>query len=309
MKSPEVTIVIPVYNGAAYLRETIDSFVSQSFKNFELLVIDDGSTDASSDLIRSIKDDRIRLIRQKNSGLVYTLNRGIEEAKAPYLARSDQDDISFPDRLERQINVMNSYPDAVGVLSYYIKFGSRHLWLNSDKFNIVKSKVTEYQPLEDGCLLASTLFADTAALRSIHGYRQDYYPADDWDLECRLAQAGKLLVLREPLVAYRFHTSSNTYQVFAELQQKARWIIDSYHRRLRNVEELNFDEFLTAESQSSWSRAVRYRIDFAKLQMRKAGQSYLDGRYLRSFGHLLAAATLNPKDIFKRAMHVSRRSV
>jgi hypothetical protein len=61
------------------------------------------------------------------------------------------------------------------------------------------------------------------------------------------------------------------------------------------VEELNFDEFLTAQSQSSWSRAVRYRIDFAKLQMRKAGQSYLEGRYLSSFGHLLAAATLNPQ--------------
>jgi glycosyltransferase involved in cell wall biosynthesis len=301
MKSPEVTIVIPVYNGARYLGETIHSFLSQSFKNFELLAIDDGSTDASSDIVRSFKDDRVRLIRQKNSGLVYTLNRGIEEARAPYIARSDQDDISFPDRLERQINAINSHPDVVGVLSYYIKFGSRHRWFNSDKFTVVKSQVTKYEPLKDGCLLASTLLAKTGALRSIHGYRQDYYPADDFDLECRLAEAGKVLVMREPLVAYRFHAASNTYQVFADMRQKMSWTRDSYHRRSQNLEELTFDQFLAAQPQ----RMVRNRIDTAKLQMRIAGQHYLDGRYFRSAGHLLAALTLDPKEIVERVMQAA----
>lgn len=308
MKAPEVTILIPVYNGATYLRDTIDSFLSQSFRNFELLAIDDGSNDGSSDIVRSFKDDRIRLICQKNGGLVYTLNRGIEEAQAPYIARSDQDDISFPDRLERQLNVMTGHPGAVGVLSYYIKFGTRHRWSNPDKFTIVKSKVTEYEPIKDGCLLASTLFAQTAALRSIHGYRQDYYPVDDWDLECRLAQAGRLLVLREPLVAYRFHATSNTYQVFADLQQKTRWAIDSYHRRSQNREELTFDQFLKTQSRKSWSRLTQYRTDLAKLHMRKAGQNHLDGLYLRSFGHLFAAVMLNPRDIFERMRCISRRS-
>jgi hypothetical protein len=133
-------------------------------------------------------------------------------------------------------------------------------------------------------------------LRSIHGYRQDYYPADDFDLECRLAEAGNVLVVREPLVAYRFHATSNTYQVFANMRQKMSWTRDSYHRRSQNLEELTFDQFLAAQPKSM----VGNRIDRGKLQMRMAGQYYLDGRYLRSAGHLLAALTLDPKDIVER---------
>ena len=139
MKSPEVTIVIPVYNGARYLGETIHSFLSQSFKNFELLAIDDGSTDASSDIVRSFKGDRVRLIRQKNSGLVYTLNRGIEEARAPYIARSDQDDISFPDRLERQIN--DPYVRAAKAEGYRSRAAYKLIEMN-EKYRFLKRGMT-----------------------------------------------------------------------------------------------------------------------------------------------------------------------
>jgi len=98
MKCPEVTVIVPIYNGSAYLSETINSLLSQSFSGFELLAIDDGSTDDSSNIVRSFKDERIRLIQKSNGGLCEALNLGIAEARAPYIARSDQDDISFPER-------------------------------------------------------------------------------------------------------------------------------------------------------------------------------------------------------------------
>jgi hypothetical protein len=107
--------------------------------------------------------------------------------------------------------------------------------------------------------------------------------------------------MREPLVAYRFHAASNTYQVFADMRQKMSWTRDSYHRRSQNLEELTFDQFLAAQPQ----RMVRNRIDTAKLQMRIAGQHYLDGRYFRSAGHLLAALTLDPKEIVERVMQAA----
>lgn len=152
----------------------------------------------------------------------------------------------------------------------------------------------------DGCLLCSTMFVRTAALRSIGGFRQSYYPADDWDLECRLAQAGKVLILREPLIAYRFQTDANTYRFFATMREKARWAKDSNRRRLQSTPELTFDEFKLAQANDLWSRWGRYLRDSSKLQMRIAGQRYLDGRYWAGAGHLIAAILLNPADFVGR---------
>jgi glycosyltransferase involved in cell wall biosynthesis len=308
MRSPEVTIVIPVYNGQAYLHETLESLLSQSFTNFELLAIDDGSTDASVDIIQSFKDDRVRLIRKENGGLCDALNRGIEEAKALYIARNDQDDISFPRRLQRQLEVMNIHPEAIGLFTYHTKFGNKHRWSNSDKFAMRAGDIKNYEPLKDGCLLGSTMFVRTAALRSVQGFRQAYYPSDDWDLECRLAQAGKVLVLREPLMAYRFHASANTYRVFAEMHDKGSWTKDSYGRRLQGKPELTFDQFMMTRPQDGWSQLVRTRKKLAKLQMRVAGQNYLDGCYLAAAAHLSAAVVLNPQDIVGRIGRLLRHS-
>jgi glycosyltransferase involved in cell wall biosynthesis len=308
MKSPDITIIVPVYNGSTYLRETLNSLLSQTFTNFELLAIDDGSTDASSEIVRSLKDDRIRLIQKKNGGLCHALNRGIAEAKAPYIARNDQDDISFPERLERQWKVMEDHSEAIGVLAYNGKFGRKHRWSNADKLAMAAGELKEYEPTKDGCLLGSTMFVRTAALRSIGGFRQSYYPVDDWDLECRLAQAGKVLILREPLVAYRFQTSANTYRVFADMQEKIRWAKDSHGRRLQSIPELTFDQFRLAQPKDAWSRLGRYRLDSAKLHMRTAGQRFLDGRYLAGAVHLIAAVVLNPGDVAGRVSCYLRRS-
>jgi glycosyltransferase involved in cell wall biosynthesis len=300
MKRPEVTIVVPIYNGSAYLFETLDSLLSQTFGDFELLAIDDGSTDASSDIVRSFKDERVRLIEKENGGLCTALNLGIAEARAPYIARSDQDDISFPERLERQLQVMAAHPDALGLFAYSTKFGSKHRWSNADKTVMAPGELKEYEPMKDGCLLCSTMFVRTGALRSIGGFRQAYYPADDWDMECRLAEAGKVLVLREPLIAYRFQTGANTYRMFGTMREKARWTKDSYRRRLQSIPELTFDEFRLSQPNDLWSRWGRYCRDSSKLHMRTAGQRYLDGRYVAGAGHLLAAVLLNPAEIAGR---------
>jgi glycosyltransferase involved in cell wall biosynthesis len=300
MTNPEVTVIVPVYNGAAYLAETINSLLSQTFGNFELLAIDDGSTDASGEIIRSFKDERVRLIEKKNGGLCEALNLGIAEAKAAFIARCDQDDISYPERLERQLQVMRAHPEALGLFAYSTKFGSKHGWSNADKMVMAQGEVKEYDPMADGCLLCSTLFAQTAALRSIGGFRQAYYPADDWDLECRLAEAGKVLILREPLIAYRFQTSANTYRVFAEMRNKGRWVKDSYRRRRQSLSELSFEQFMAAQPSGIFAHLSRSRKDAAKLHMRTAGQRYLDGQYVAGAVHLLAAALLKPEELAGR---------
>ncbi len=308
MNYPAITIIVPIYNGSAYLADTLNSLLSQTFENFELLAIDDGSTDDSGNIVRSFKDERVRLIQTANGGLCTALNQGIAEARAPYIARSDQDDISVPSRLERQLQVMQDHPDAIGLFAYSTKFGGKHRWSNADKQVMATGELKEYEPMRDGCLLGSTMFVRTAALISIGGFRQEYYPVDDWDLEFRLAQAGKVLVMREPLIAYRFQTGANTYRVFAEMREKTRWARDSYWRRLQSMSELSLEEFKISQPQDIWSRLERYRKDSSKLRMRIAGQRFLDGRYVAATGHLFVAVVLNPAEIVGRVERYFRRS-
>src|ERR1700749_991871 len=127
---PRVTILVPVYNGASHLAETLNSLLAQTYKDFELLIIDDGSTDDSAAIIKSFSDPRIRLIQQENKGLCSTLNRGIQEARGEYIARSDHDDISFPHRLDREMTVADMHPEALGMFAYNTKIGGKHSWPN-----------------------------------------------------------------------------------------------------------------------------------------------------------------------------------
>jgi glycosyltransferase involved in cell wall biosynthesis len=273
---------------------------SQTFRNFELLAIDDGSTDASADIVRALADERVRLIQTKNSGLCRALNLGIAEARASYIARCDQDDISLPERLARQLKVMEDNPEAAALFTYSTKFGKKRRWLNADKFTMMAGDLKQYDPAKDGSLLCSTMFARTAVLRSIGGFRQPYYPADDLDLECRLSQVGKVLILREPLIAYRFQTGANTYRVFADMREKSHWAKDSYRHRLQGLPELTFEQFQLAQPNNFWSLVGRCCRDSSKLHMRIAGQRFLDGHDFAAFGHLVQAVLTDPSDIVKR---------
>lgn len=111
MNPPLITVILPVYNGAAYLEEAMDSMVSQTWQNWELLAINDGSKDNSLEILKKYSDPRIQVIDQTNMGLAATLNKGISLAKGDYIARQDQDDVSLPGRLEEQIKFLQDHPE------------------------------------------------------------------------------------------------------------------------------------------------------------------------------------------------------
>ena len=116
---PEITVLMPVYNGEKYLRPAIESILNQTFSDFEFLIINDGSTDNSESIILSYKDERIRYVKNENNlKLIKTLNKGIDLARGKYIARMDADDISLPTRLEREIEYMESHPEC-GLVSVF----------------------------------------------------------------------------------------------------------------------------------------------------------------------------------------------
>lgn len=108
---PKVSVLMPVYNGEKYLKDAIESVLSQTFTDFEFIIIDDGSTDNSAAIIKQLNDHRIRLYYQVNEGLAATLNRAVGLAKGKYLARQDADDVSLPRRFEKQVEFLEARPD------------------------------------------------------------------------------------------------------------------------------------------------------------------------------------------------------
>lgn len=197
---PKVTVLMPVYNAEAYLREAMDSILAQTFTNFEFLIIDDGSTDGSAGIVRSYADRRIRLVQnERNLRLAATLNRGLGLARGEYVARMDADDISLPERLARQVAFMDAHP-TVGISgTWAAAFGeARFSMPNPTDSERIRAKL-----LFDSALVHPVVILRPALLAR-HGlaYR-DLYPIDDYDLWQRAARAFPLANLPETLLRYR----------------------------------------------------------------------------------------------------------
>ena len=300
-----ISVVIPIYNGSEFLAATIESLLAQTFSDFELICIDDGSTDQSMEVVSRFKDSRIRLLQQKNQGLCATVNRGISEARTPFVARNDQDDLSDPTRLERQHRILSDDPEIGCLFTHYRKIGRKKAWSNADK-QTRTGEVRQLRGLPDGCQLASTMFGRTDFLQESGVFRQAYYPADDWDVQLRMVETGRAYLLEEPLVTYRFHLGANTYPLFALMQSKGRWAEDSHHRRTMGQPERSFAEFERAMRGNRRERLTRARTEFAKLQLRLAGQHYLDGEYARAALRGVSSLLFDPVQIVQRVKNLRR---
>lgn len=201
---PKVTVLMPVYNGEKYIREAIDSILNQTFSNFELLIINDGSTDNSVKIIKTYKDKRINLVHNsKNMGIVFTRNRGLLESKTEYIALLDCDDIAQPARLEKQYNWLEKNTD----------FGLIGSWVELIDSNGKSTKIIwkeALNPEEIPCfLLFKNCFTQSAIMIRKLALPEEHYrnfaPAEDFDLWARIAQKWKTWNFPEILTKYRKH--------------------------------------------------------------------------------------------------------
>ena len=200
-----VTVLMPVYNGGPHLPEAIESILAQTHREFELLVIDDGSTDGSGAYLDSLADARVRVVHQENAGLVATLNRGIELARHPVVARMDADDVSVPERLERQLAHLREHPSTAAVGSCFeVMDESGH---TTDVVHISAGPAYLARQLYFRNTLphGGTTFRKDAVIE-VGGYR-DVGPVEDYDLWCRLAARHDLAALDDVLFRYRVTAS------------------------------------------------------------------------------------------------------
>ena len=220
MKPPVVSVVMPVYNAGLYLSQAVESIQAQSFSGFEFIIIDDGSTDDGSKILKKYaeQDKRIKLITQKNQGLVASLNRGIKQAKGKYIARQDADDASAPLRLEKQVHYLEAHPEVVAigssveVMDEAGKILHRHTVLLNDPE--LRQELLVRSPFAHGAVMFKRQAALEAGL-----YDQASWPVEDYDFWLRLSKYGQLANLDEYLYIYREHGQSISSEN-AELQQR-----------------------------------------------------------------------------------------
>ncbi len=223
---PRVSVVMPVFNGELYLAEAIESVLSQTYRDFEFLIIDDGSTDSTASLIAGYQDPRIRIIRnQQNLGLIRSLNLGFELASGEYIARMDADDVCLPKRLEKQVNYLDAHPEVGVVGSYMIGFGERSgpIRFPSTHTDILVSALFD-SPIAHPTVAFRQSILEKPALDP------EYPHAEDYDLWSRLLRKGiRFHVLRNYLLKYRVHPTqvSSAYrhlQIVTADRIRARWM-------------------------------------------------------------------------------------
>lgn len=204
-KIPEVSVIMSVFNGEDFLRDSIQSVLDQSFKNFEFIIIDDGSSDNSLQVIRSyeVSDPRIRLITQKNQGLAKALNIGIKNSRAKYIARIDADDICYESRLMKQFNFMEQN-HSVDLIGCSLDVINEHGSITASKKQLTNFKDICKKKYLLSPLFHPTFFGRKAFFEANNGYRENFVFAQDYDLVLRGLDSGSIILnLEEKLVKWR----------------------------------------------------------------------------------------------------------
>ena len=203
---PRVSFLLPVYNGDRFLAETLTCVLAQDFDDYDVLVVDDGSTDGTAEVLADFAEPKLRVLRRENGGLVAALNQGLEALDCELVARIDADDLCAPNRLSAQIDFMAfTDADAVSSRSLHIDEVGNVLGV-SGAYGIFNARA-EWLPAIEPYLPHPFMTAKLEVLRGIGGYRQAHL-AEDADLCWRLAAGHRIAVQGEVLGRYRLHTNS-----------------------------------------------------------------------------------------------------
>lgn len=287
---PTVTVLIPVYNSERYVREAIDSVLGQTFPDFELIVVDDGSTDRTAEILASARDPRLRILRNpRNSGQTPSLNLGLDAAQGRYIARLDADDVAAPRRLEKQVAFMERHP-GVGLLGTAVRLigpagNSGGMWVLPQEDLQIRWRSLLANPF----MHPSVLIRSEILVQNGLQYDERFRISQDYDLWTRLLRHTRGANLGEPLVSYRVHkaglTGSHRDTLIRESSEISRRTIDDYLPDFRiGDDEVRALKVLFAVGQSALETtpSQRSKLAWIYLEMYRAFESrYVKGKDLR----------------------------
>lgn len=278
--NPRCTVLMPVRNGMPYVMESLRSLLAQTENDLKIVVIDDGSTDGTTDYLASITDERVTTVRTSGTGLVAALNLGLSLVSTTYVARMDADDIAHPDRILSQLRFMEDHPSHVLVgsrLRYISGDGQRATW----PVNVPTEDADIRRGLKNGesVVFHGTILCRTEAVRNVGGYREGSFPAEDYDLFFRLAEIGKLANLPEVLLEVRVTATSVTGLRFHESLDRLYRLADESSGRTRNAP----------------LRAVRALDRLSRQYYRRGIAAYLNTGKVSGMAWIFLAGCVNPQ--------------
>lgn len=213
----QITVGIPVFNAMPYLRESLESILRQCYSDFEILVINDGSTDKGGEYLHSIRDARVRIVDQENRGLTASLNRMLAEVRTPWLARHDADDVAYPHRLACAVDYISRYPES----GMFYSLAEYYPAASVGRFRTTRRNPREIRDLvRSGYLLAichPTVILNSERARAVGGYRFNLH-VEDIDLWWRIALHYDIRFIPEVLTGVRHNPQSLS---FANLEEQA----------------------------------------------------------------------------------------
>lgn len=263
---PKVSVIIPAYNAMTFLPETLASVLNQTFTDFEVIIVNDGSTDSIVEWLTQLTEPRIKLISQENQGLSKTRNAGIAQAQGEYIAFIDADDLWQPTKLEKQVQCLDSKSDAGLVYTWtaYIDENGKSIYqpLMSNAEGWVLEKVIENDPMTNG----SSAMVRRSCLDLVGGFDPEMGSASDRDMWIRLAVHYPFALIKEPLTLYRRHTNNMTRNYQKTIQELTKVFEKTFQafpelEYLRNCSYgwLNLYEGWNFIEQNNWKAAQNCR--------------------------------------------------
>lgn len=312
-----ISVVIPAYNAADFIAETLDSILAQTVQDFEIIVVDDGSTDNTVQVVReyAARDARIRLIQNNHGRQSQARNTAIAVAQYPWIAPIDADDLIVPTRFEKQLDAARKKPDVVAWASYgmLITADGRPYRERQGR----PQTVEEFKAMmQNGELIAvpnSSCLLRKDVVQAVGGYDSRFDGLEDVEILIRMAQRGAVLVLPESLMQYRMHYDSTTgaFESFTHQRKMFVFLEERNQKRLQGA-DLTLDAFLRDfEAVPFWKKALRTLDNHAAFQLKMAALYYGEKQYLNLFGAMLLSLVLNPYYVTHRILNrfVLRRNM
>lgn len=295
-----ISVVMPAYNTEAFIAEAIESILKQTYRDFEFIIVDDGSTDRTGEIVRqyAAQDARIQVIEGPHAGASAAMNQGIAAAQREWVAVMHSDDVAMPQRLEKQLAAAQASPEVVvwGTHAYRVAGDGRRLNhfslgpVDSDEFHALRSQAEIVQ------VIHPTAFMHRETLNAVGGYDVTVRVGEDVELFDRMALHGEVRTIPEALMDYRFHDSSLAATRYQEMFMFVRYLRARQQHRLDGKPgELSFEDFQTYErSLPAWKRFNIRRRTTSGMYYRRAGMHYGNKNLLAFVGYLSLAILLAP---------------
>lgn len=224
MSAPKVSVLMTVYNGEKFVRESVESILGQTFQDFEFLIINDGSTDRTAEVLHGFQDPRVRIINNReNLGAYHSANNGLKLAQGEYVARIDADDIALPGRLEEQAAYLDRHPD-VGLVTSGAEVIDENGLLVSVENDVLGPEQIYYSLHFHNCIFHSSVMFRKRTAMDIGGYDKTLKRASDFDLWSRLSTVSRIDCMCGPLIKWR-DSAANMSNVFKTEQDNAAYSI------------------------------------------------------------------------------------